>query len=288
VDAVGGHLSPEEEEELYRYYGMPYQVPQQEQMPRQERRDEPERGRDEHVATGTTEAEMSGPRPYLTRERYREPAPDAGTGPGNIPAADSSFGGVGGAGVGGGVPMGFGVGGTAAGPGAGDVGAGTGGDVGGGTGGDAGAGTGGDLGGTGAAPGGGGGVSSGASRIPTGAEPGRTEQVPRTPNPAEQQWANAGVGTGRLRLRRYVIVEEQQVSIPVRREVVRVEFEPDPAGGIGAPFVEETWEVEQAGPSGEWPGTGTGTIQQSRPGEETASGGNTGSQPPPGEWQEWR
>jgi uncharacterized protein (TIGR02271 family) len=49
------------------------------------------------------------------------------------------------------------------------------------------------------------------------------------------------VETGRVRLRKYVVTEEQQVTVPVRHEEVRVEREPVTRGEAGA----EIGEAEQ-------------------------------------------
>ena len=49
--------------------------------------------------------------------------------------------------------------------------------------------------------------------------------------------------TGRVRLRKYVVTEEQQVTVPVRHEEVRIEREPIKDGQRGAEIGEEEQDL---------------------------------------------
>jgi uncharacterized protein (TIGR02271 family) len=72
---------------------------------------------------------------------------------------------------------------------------------------------------------------------------GRAERDGRSMTRSEER-LNVGteqVETGRVRLRKYVVTEEQQVTVPVRHEEVRVEREPITRGERGA----EIGEAEQ-------------------------------------------
>ncbi|OXM68050.1 DUF2382 domain-containing protein [Amycolatopsis vastitatis] len=73
---------------------------------------------------------------------------------------------------------------------------------------------------------------------------GRSEMDDQAAMTRSEERLNVGteqVETGRVRLRKYVVTEEQQVTVPVRHEEVRVEREPITRGESGA----EIGEAEQ-------------------------------------------
>lgn len=80
-------------------------------------------------------------------------------------------------------------------------------------------------------------------RLPGAKEPNATEVV------RSEERLRVGterVETGRVRLRKYVVTEDQQVSVPVRHEEVRIEREPIPEGeavGTRGTVQEEEHEV---------------------------------------------
>lgn len=82
-----------------------------------------------------------------------------------------------------------------------------------------------------------------AGRDQAAAGRGKSEQDDRTMTRSEER-LNVGteqVETGHVRLRKYVVTEEQQVTVPVRHEEVRIEREPIKDGRAGG----EIGEAEQ-------------------------------------------